>query len=75
MQEIDLTQFTIQTASVPDRENLIVEIWFQEDLIAEINKEQNTLEIEFYLNKRITFDLEDFQTTLEKAKNRLNTLL
>lgn len=66
-----MKKFEILITDVPDRENLVAEVWYGETLIAEINQETKKLEIEFYLNEKIAFDLNEFLTALEKAKGLL----
>lgn len=66
-----MNKFKIELSSVPDRENLVVEIWHNEILVAEINQEADNLEIEFYLNEKIKFDLDDFLKAVENAKGKI----
>jgi len=66
-----MSKFKIEISSVPDRENVVVEIWFDETLVAEINQETGKLEIEFYLSEKIAFELSEFQETLEMAKRKM----
>jgi len=66
-----MNKFKIELASVPDRENLVAEIWHNELLVAEINQESEKLEIEFYLNEKTTFELDNFLETLEIAKSKM----
>jgi len=63
----------VEISSVPDRENLVAEIWLNNIMIAEVNQEFGSLEIEFYFDKRSTsFDYECFLNALIEAKKRLN---
>jgi len=66
-----MNQFKIEIASVSDRDKLVAEIWYGTELIAEINQEHNNLEIELYLDGKVTFDYQEFINTLETAKNKL----
>lgn len=66
-----MNKFKIELASVPDRENLVAEIWYNEILVAEINQEAENLEIEFYLNEKIKFELDDFLKAVENAKGKI----
>lgn len=66
-----MNKFKIEIASVPDRENLVTEIWHDEILVAEINQESEKLEIEFYLNEKTAFELDDFLETLKIAKSKM----
>lgn len=67
-----MNKLTIQIASVPDREGVVAEIWFLDLLVAEIYRNNEVLELEFYLNKNIAIDLNEFMTTLEIAKRKLS---
>ena len=66
-----MNKFIVEISSVPDRENLVAEIWYNETLVAEINQEKEQLEIELYQSERITFELEDFLEILITAKKEL----
>ncbi len=66
-----MKEFEILITSPPDRENLVAEIWYNEILVAEINQETEKLEIEFYLNDKIIFELDEFLEALEKAKIKI----
>lgn len=66
-----MDKFRIQIASVPDRENLVAEVWHEDIMVAEINQERDQLEIELYPLKRLLFDYQEFIDVLERAKNRL----
>lgn len=65
-----MSMFNIKIASVPDRENLVAEIWCQEKLIAELNQEENLM-IEFYLEPNSNFDFDELIGVLKKAKEKL----
>lgn len=47
-----MNKFRIEISSVPDRENLVAEVWFNEVLVAEINQETRELKIEFFFMKK-----------------------
>ncbi|MGJ1409064.1 hypothetical protein ACR78Z_05265 [Sphingobacterium thalpophilum] len=66
-----MSQFKIQLSSVPDRENLVAEIWYREILVAEINQEAEKLDIEFYVNEKMKFDLDEFLKAVENAKGKI----
>ncbi len=66
-----MKNFEILVTDVPDRENLVAEIWYNEILIAEINQETEKLEIEFFLNEKINLELDAFFYALETAKNKI----
>ncbi|MCT1532249.1 hypothetical protein M3B46_14700 [Sphingobacterium daejeonense] len=66
-----MSNFKIEVTSVHDREKLVVEIWYKENLIAEINQELQSLEIEFYTEGKATFDLRELLEAIEIAKMKL----
>lgn len=66
-----MSEFNIELSSVPDRENLVAEIWYGEKMIAEVNKESGRFVIEFYLDEKKTFMLDEFFEALENAKRRI----
>ena len=69
--KIAMSKFKIEITSVSDRENLVAEIWYNEILVAEINQENENLEIEFYQSEKITFKFEEFLEILKTAKKEL----
>jgi hypothetical protein len=67
-----MSNFIIEIASAIDREKLVAEIWLNDNLIAEINQENQTLELEIYFEqKKINFELDNFILALQKAKDKL----
>jgi hypothetical protein len=62
--------FKIEITSVPDRSNLVAEIWYGENLLAEINQEEDVFKVELY-NTQGTVVFNDFIAALEKAKHKL----
>jgi hypothetical protein len=66
-----MNKLNIEISSVPDRNKLVAEIWYGNDLIAEINQESERLEIELYPLQKVTLDYQEFLRILEDAKNRL----
>ena len=66
-----MSKFNIELSSVPDRENLVAEIWYGEKMIAEVNKESEKFVIEFYFDGKISFMLDEFFEVLENAKRRI----
>ncbi len=66
-----MIDFSIEIASSPDREQLVAEIWYQNQMIAEINQEKEDLELEFYLKNNIAFNYEAFCKVLDDAKKKL----
>mgnify|MGYP003585637291 CR=1 FL=1 len=66
-----MSQFKIEISSVPDKEKLVAEIWYNDIMIAEINQETKELLIEFFVAENISFPLDDFLKILEIAKSKL----
>ena len=66
-----MSKFNIELSSVPDRENLVAEIWYEKKMIAEVNKEREKLVIEFCLDEKKSFMLDEFLEVLENAKRRI----
>lgn len=67
-------EYSITIATMPDREELVAEIWDSNNyMVAEINQENKTLELEIYFNKKQTLklDYEAFLTALEIGKKKL----
>lgn len=66
-----MKEFKVLITSPSDREKIVAEIWFGNNLIAEINQEGDELEIDIYPNQRLTFKLDDLLSNIEKAKKKL----
>jgi len=66
-----MSKFKIEISSVSDRENLVAEIWHDDILVAEINQEKGTLEIQLYKSEKMRLDLDEFLEILRHAKNEL----
>ena len=66
-----MSKFYIELSSVPDRENLVAEIWYEKKMVAEVNKETEKFVIEFYLDEKKSFMLDEFLEVLENAKRRI----
>jgi len=67
-------EFQIQIASVPDRERVVAEIWYENFLIAELNNDSGELKIELYQKGNVSFgslNYSDFLTALTKAGDKL----
>jgi hypothetical protein len=70
-------KYSVQIVSVPDRNKLVAEIWFENQMIAEINQEKEKLELIIYFNHKERFlglDYEDFMITLEDGKKKLKAI-
>lgn len=71
-----MAQLTALISSPPDRENVVLEIWFDSRQFAEISKEPGRdFEIEIYAseNGQWNFDLRDLMRVLESAERNLGT--
>jgi hypothetical protein len=70
-----MKSLTLQIASLPDKENVVSEIWFGNDQVAEVSSENSkTIQIEIFPAPNFgawSFDLEAFQTVLADAKSNL----
>jgi hypothetical protein len=68
-----MTDYEILITSVPDREKLVAEIWLSDEMIAEINQDGESLEIEFYPNNKIgnKYALDKFISKIIEAKEKL----
>ena len=68
-----MKNLTIEIASPPDRENLVAEIWLGGQMIAEINQENSSLELEIFTDekRKLKLNYDDFVETLKKAKEKL----
>ena len=63
-----MSKFNIELSSVPDRENLVAEIWYENKMVAEVNKETEKFVIEFCLDEKISFMLDEFLEDLKMQK-------
>jgi len=69
-----MENFRITVNSLPDRENLVAEIYYKHYQVAEISQETNELLIQIYCYKdkdSWEFSLEEFQKVIEEAKQKL----
>jgi len=67
-------KYSITIADMPDREKLAAEIWNENNqMVAEINQENEYLEIEIYFNKKdvLKLDYEKFLNALQEGKKKL----
>ncbi|WP_153066206.1 MULTISPECIES: hypothetical protein [Xanthomonas] len=69
-------KITVEIASVADRDGLVVELWRNNYLLAEVSKCENREEyvLEIYPpagGEKIIFDLDAFSSALNKAKKIL----
>ena len=70
-----MKKLTIDIASSPDRENLVAEIWQGDEMIAEINQENENLELEIFAgeNGKLKLKYNDFVNALKRASEKLTT--
>lgn len=70
--------FTIEVASVSDRESLVVEIWNDSELISELRKEDDdSVIIDIYPNPGMEFTrlkFDEFIEALLSAKKKLHII-
>ena len=70
-----MNQLTIQMTSVPDRENIVAEIWFGNDQVGEVSSDlDGKLVIEIYAHPAggaWSFDFGEFQLILNRARDNL----
>ncbi|HAS45818.1 MAG TPA: hypothetical protein DCS93_35380 [Microscillaceae bacterium] len=67
-------KYSITIAGMPDREKLAAEIWNENNrMIAEINQENEYLELEIYFSKKdvLKLDYEEFLSALQEGKKKL----
>lgn len=70
-----MSEFFIQIASLPDRQNVVAELLHSDKYVAEISCERpGDFRIEF-TNEDWSSSLEDFLTALSRAKERLELAL
>lgn len=67
-----MSKYKIVIASVPDRDKLVAEIWFEQILIAEVNQENDQLEIELFSSGKKVINLDEFIRELEVAKQAVH---
>lgn len=65
-------KYQILITSVPDRENLVAEIWDGKNLLAEINQDEGLLEIEIYFkDQSIIVEFDSFLEALKQGQSKL----
>lgn len=69
---MDRKEFSFLIADEPSRENVYLEIWWKNEMIAEITNERRELKVIFYFDsKPIEFNYEVLLEVLEDGKNWL----
>jgi len=69
-----MEEFRITVNSLPDRENLVAEIYYQHYQFAEISQEAGELKIQFYPHPKEEFwefSIDKIIRIIEKAKKKL----
>ncbi len=64
----------IQIASLPDRENVVAELWVGNVQVAEVSKEDGPLRVELYSPpgaNHLDLPLDEFLDALQRAKENL----
>lgn len=64
----------IQIASVPDRENVVAELWVDDQQIAEVSYEGGELAVEFYsasVPNQLRLPLDELLEALNRARRNL----
>ena len=69
-----MKKLEVQLLSVPDRDDLIVEIWEEDNQFAEIYVENNEMKVDiYYLNRNVySFNLEELQQVFSEAAQLVN---
>ena len=67
-----MSKLEIIITSVPDRENLVAEIWHEEKMLAEVSNENGTIFIELYEGRHIILPLDEFLNVFKEAKRILS---
>lgn len=71
-----MERLTVQVASIPDREEVVAEIWSGKNMVAELRRAGGQAFIlEMYCSKSNepwVFDLDSWVIALESAKKKLN---
>lgn len=65
--------FSIEVASVPDRDQLVAELWIGTEQVAELSQDGRTLILELYASRggHWAFDFEKFVAAVSAMKERL----
>ena len=66
-----MSKFRIQIADESNREYVFAEIWYEDQLIAEIIQETGQAEIVLYTEVSTIFNYHDFVRAVESAKKHL----
>ncbi|MBC6996028.1 hypothetical protein QWY85_12160 [Neolewinella lacunae] len=66
-----MKKFTIEIASIPDMDNLVAEVWYDDQMVFEINQE-NGIQIQFFKPfLEASYGFDDLLSTLNEAKAKL----
>ena len=67
-----MSKFEIIIASVPDRENVVAEIWHEQMMLAEVNNENGIFEVDLYPVEVTRIPLQAFLDALIDAQKLLS---
>lgn len=67
--------FKVELTSVPDRTDVVAEVWFQDELLAELRRERGVVRIQLYKSPGAAWDLayDGFLAAVEEARARLGS--
>ena len=66
--------FTVEIASVSDRDDLVAEIWLNGAMVAELHRDEGKFKIDIYPNESRQpwcFELSDWVAVLSEAQRKL----
>lgn len=66
--------FTVEIASVSDRDDLVAEIWLDDAMVAELHRDDGKFKIDIYRNESgqpWCFDLSDWLAVLSEAQRKI----
>jgi hypothetical protein len=70
-----MTAFTIQIASVPDRERVVAEVWRGDEMVAELRREPNAeIRLQVYVGsgeRWVDLPYQEFLRALDLARSHL----
>lgn len=66
-------RFEVELTSVPDRDDLVAEVWFGEHLFAELRHEPDGVKAQFYAAPAGRWDVpyDELASALDEARERL----
>lgn len=73
-------KMTVEVASLPDRDNLVAELWCDNEQWGEVSQEAETLQLEIYPRPNTigtsvwSFDLNEVMNILKEAQKKLGSV-